>query len=362
MKNISTKRIIIGLSMLLTSAFAFSQNGLENVLVEKYYISDANDEAGSIGILPVGSVTYRIFVDMLPGYNFQMAYGSQSHTLLMNTTTSFFNNEDRGGITPTFTKAQAKNNTVMLDSWLSAGAACVGNFGILKAEDNGVANVVNGDGLLMNDDILAGIPLTTQDGLIAGTPGSFGILGIDSAIAVFDAISQFGNSFSTTNGAWYCLNGASGPDTSVNRVLIAQITTEGQFSFELNVQIGTPSGDIEKYVAKNPLGTEIQFDRLSYNSSLDTYVKPISQKENVFTIFPNPSNGISTLNINSLDNKFNNYYTIYDLLGNVIISKKIESASGKYNDKIDLTSKANGLYIITVSLNGVRSTCKLIKK
>jgi hypothetical protein len=362
MKNISTKRFILGLTLIFTSVLAYSQNGLENVLVERYYISDANDEAGSIGTLPIGSVTYRIFVDMLPGYNFQMAYGSQTHTLFMNTTTSFFNNEDRGSITPTYTKAQAKNNTVMLDSWLSAGAACVGNFGILKADDNGIANVVNGDGLLMNDNTFAGIPLTSQDGLIAGTPGSFGVLGIDSAVAVFDAISQFGNSFSTTNGAWYCLNGAIGPDTSINRVLIAQITTDGIFTFELNVQIGTPSGDLEKYVARNPLGSEIQFDRLSYNSELDTYVKPVSEKESLFTIFPNPSNGISTLNINSLDNKFNNYYTIYDLIGNIILSKKIESISGQYSEKIDLTSKANGFYILTVSLNGERSTCKLIKK
>src|SRR6185295_15896533 len=98
------------------------------------------------GTLPAGSVTYRIFADMLPGYKFQAAYGVPAHTLLMSTTTSFFNNEDRGATTPTYTKTQAKANSVMLDSWLSVGAACVSNFGILKSEDNvaaGGANVVN---------------------------------------------------------------------------------------------------------------------------------------------------------------------------------------------------------------------------
>ena len=361
MKNIFTKGFIFSLGMLLTSSFTYSQNGLENVIVERYYVSDANDAEGSIGVLPAGSVTYRVFVDMLQGYNFQMAYGSSSHTLSINTTSSFFNNEDRGGTNPTYTKTQAKNNTVMLDSWLSVGASCVGNFGILKAEDDGVANVVNADDLLLNNDPLAGIPLSVQDGLIAGSPGSFGTLGIDSEIAVFDATSQVGNSFSTTNGAWYCLSGAVGPDPLLNRVLIAQITTDGVLTFELNVQVGTPTGDIEKYVAKNPVGDEIQLDCLSFNSSIHTSIKPVLEKDNLLTIFPNPTHNIATININSVGENSNNYYTVYDLIGNIILKKKIESISGFYNGTIDVSSCANGLYIIAVSLDGTTLTRKLIK-
>jgi len=362
MKYIFTKKLIFVVGLAITSVFSYSQNGLENVLVEKYYVSDANDADGSIGTLPVGSITYRIFVDMLPGCKFQMAYGSPSHILKINTSTSFFNNEDRGGTNPTYTKAQAKNNTVMLDSWLSAGAACEGNLGILKAEDDGVANVVNADGLLVNDDPLAGIPLTDQDGLIAGSPGSFGTLGIDSAIAVFDATSQLGNSFSTTNGAWYCLNGAVGPDTSLNRVLIAQMTTDGIFSFELNVQIGTPTGEIEKYVANNPQGSEIQLNSLIYNSSVNPNVKPIVAKDRMFTVFPNPTTGKVTLSISSLNSNSDNSYTISDILGNVILTKKIKYSSGPYNEIIDMSSYKDGIYIMSVSLNGARATSKLIKK
>jgi hypothetical protein len=49
--------------------------------------------------------------------------------------------------------------------------------------------------------------------------------------------------------------------------LIAQITTDGDFSFELNIQIGTPYGGVENYVAKNPVGNEIMLPSLTYSVS-----------------------------------------------------------------------------------------------
>lgn len=297
MKKTFTKFILFG--FLLIGANAEAQNGLDSIIVEKYYISNAADSIGSIGYgnLSIGSVTYRIYVDMKPGYKFQMAYGNANHPLSISTSTSFFNNEDRGATTPTFTKVQAKNNTVMLDSWLSVGAACVGNFGVLKTVDDGVATVVNADGILLNADASAGIPISTQDGFLVGTPSSFGTIGIDSIIAVFDALSQFGNEFITTNGAWYCLSGAMGPDTNTNQLLIAQITTNGRLSFKLNIQLGTPSGGTEQFVADNPTAAEIQRNDLSYVSDSinnpGTIIKDVASNIEI-SIYPNPSNGVSS--------------------------------------------------------------------
>src|ERR1035437_321840 len=142
---------------------AQSTKGLEKVIVEKYYVSNAADANASAGKLPVGSVTWRVYVDMLPGYKFLTAFGDTKHSLSISTTTTFFNNEDRGSITPGFTKTNAKNNTVMLDSWLTAGAACAGNFGVLKSDDDGVATIVNADGVLQNADPSAGIPLRSEE-------------------------------------------------------------------------------------------------------------------------------------------------------------------------------------------------------
>jgi hypothetical protein len=372
MKTNTLKNIFLGLSLISICSFAKAQNGLENIIVERYYVSNAADSAVSVGILPVGSVTYRVYVDMLPGYKFQMAYGSPQHTLSITTTTSFFNNEDRGGTNPTYTKTQAKNNTVMLDSWLSAGAACAGNFGILKTEDDSVATVINSDGVLQNADTSAGIPLSFQDGLIAGTPGIFGTLGIDSVIAVFDATSQAGNSFTITNGGWFCLAGSVGPKED-NKVLIAQLTTNGQLSFKLNIQLGTPDGNIKKYVWDNPVDTsEMQLSCLTYfspvdTSTIDTTVTPPVNVQNskinkdLISIYPNPGNGIFFLNTTSESNNDNYSYVIYDITGNVVLTKGIESTSANHTERIDMSSFSNGIYFIEVSLKGVRTTSKLIK-
>ena len=131
---------MMGICLVIFSKYTSAVNGLEKVIVEKYYVSNSTDAVASVGILPVGSVTYRVFVDMLPGYKFEAIYGLANHELRIETSTAFFNNEDRGKKIPSYTKVGAKNNTVMLDTWLSIGAGCLGNYGVLKSEDNGVAS------------------------------------------------------------------------------------------------------------------------------------------------------------------------------------------------------------------------------
>ena len=263
------KKILLLLLVVITCAKSgFAQNGLEGIIVEKYYISNAADAAGSSGVLPVGSTTYRIYIDLLPGYTFQAAYGVAGHELRFQTTTSFFNNEDYGSTVPTFSKTNARNNTVMLDSWLSGGAGCAANFGILKSEDGvaGGTTVVNANGILANADPNAGIPLTTQDGFYNGTTSSVTVLGFTAAeLDVIDATSNVGNLISTTNASWAVLGGATGPIPATNKILIAQFTTDGTFSFKLNLQIGTPTpGVSQNFVAENPVGSEILFPGLIY--------------------------------------------------------------------------------------------------
>lgn len=304
------KKILLSI-LLLVNALIYAQNGLECIVVEKYYVSNANDTTVNDvgGVLPVGSVTYRLYADMLPGYTFQAAYGvdaaptgapgtisSGDHELRIQTSTLFFNNQDRGATSPVFTKLRCADNTVMLDSWLSVGAACVGNYGILKTADDGVANVANGDGVLQNNDAAAGIPLTVQDGLIAGTPGTVTLVGIEDSILVFDNQNDGTNGplFTTYNGSWACLGGCKGPDTVDNKVLIAQITTDGILTFELNIQIGTPSGGIQRFVARNPVGNEIMLPCLIDTLGLPTLPAPTVS-------ITSPSNG-ANYNVNDVVN------------------------------------------------------------
>ena len=380
MKRIFTKELIIGLGLMFIGAISNAQNGLERIVVEKYYVADANDTLGSssaaAGTLKFGSVTWRIYVDMKQGYRFVSAYGNATHPLSITSSTTFFNNEDRGAVYPTFTFNQAKNNTVMLDSWLSAGAGCAGYFGILKSNDNTTGTAVNADGLLKNNDQCAG-SITTKDGLIAGSPGGVSSIGIDAnTLNVFNATSQVSGSFIVNNGAWWCNSGvAVGPDTN-NMVLIAQVTTDGILEFHLNVQVSPiGSSNVDYYVYSNPTTvpntsqTEILMPSLNGvfkpDTCLDgssTFVENKKIEGSSFEVFPNPAQDAINIDITqSKQSTTNDSYTIYNVLGNVVLHKELGQIGNKYSERINISNLSNGFYFLEVNINGVKSTRKIIK-
>ena len=253
----------------LMSTKLMAQNGLERIIVEKYYISDENDaKVKEGGYLKPGSVTYRIWVDMLPGYSLQAVYGVTGHPLKLATSTYFFNNEIYGGTRANdVTRLKLDENTAMLDSWVSVGAGSDADFAIMKQEDS-YNSFTNKSGILKSQNPEAGIPLTKYDGLLAGTPQRVvSLFGIDTTelrmINNYTDTTAKGQEFITENGSWASFGGAYGTDSS-NKVLIAQLTTEGQLSFELNIQLGTPFGSIENYYARNPKGSELQIPDLIY--------------------------------------------------------------------------------------------------
>lgn len=253
--------------------------GLEGVIVEKYYITtqaDADayntwavDNLEKSGDLPVGATTYRVYLDLATGYSLTAAYGSSTHQLFFRTTT-FFWNSGGGGIFPSFTKTNFARNMLGIDSYLSIGAACNGNFGVLKSEDDGVAQPTNWTAnTFMGTDSDMGISPRTQDGLLSGAPQSVTLVGLDAITPVLDDGSANNSEMVVNNGAWSTLTvgGAFGP-TSSNRLLIGQFTTDGEFSFELNVQLGKPSqlGYSEQFVSRNATGQEQLFSQLIYPS------------------------------------------------------------------------------------------------
>jgi hypothetical protein len=357
------KKSLLIIASAILSISAFGQ-GLENIIVEKYYISDANDATVNDvgGVLPVGSVTYRVYVDMLPDYKMQAVFGIPGHELRIATTTLFFNNEDRGAISPTYTKNQAKNNTVMLDSWISVGAACAGNFGVLKSDDDGVANNTNNDGVLQNNNIDAGIPLTLQDGMVTGTPQTVTSLGIDAQLTMFDNINDGTNGpvFSTSDGSWAALSGATGPNPATNMVLIGQFTTDGVFSFELNIQLGTPSGGVERYVAINPIGSEIVFSGLTYTSDVPNSIKYQTQPTQLFSVYPNPANEVISIETSEMGNSLKRY-TIYNMRGQVVSVRTNSGFNSQNIEQLDIRELPKGVYIIELVADGKRSSQKFTK-
>ncbi|MFZ4708146.1 MAG: hypothetical protein ACOYMF_19235, partial [Bacteroidales bacterium] len=87
----------------------------------------------------------------------------------------------------------------------------------------------------------------------------------DVAAALVFGDGEFqGSTFTLTGGAWTCTTGASGAIALTNRVLLAQITTDGVLNFELNIQIGTPTGGTQKYVSGDPTGVELTIPSLTF--------------------------------------------------------------------------------------------------
>ena len=343
-----------------------AQNGLERVIVEKYYVSDANDKTvdGDGGVLPLNSVTYRVFVDMLPGYIFQAAYGTPEHELKIATSTTFFNNEDRGARFPTYSRSQAQNNTVMLDSWLSAGAALKDYAGVLKEMDNGENTIQNADNVLQNEDPEAGIPLTLQDGAILATAEPVTVVGFfDTDLTILDDVNDPDSpaSISTHDGAWSSLNGSRGPDTMENIVLIGQFTTDGVFEFELNLQIRNQQTlAVENYVARNPTGAEILFVDLIYNDSLVSSVTDAFVLNDKVSVYPNPTADNVTI---QLDDQIklsgtHNQYMLSSLDGSVVTNHQITNQL----TTLDMTHLVPGVYILSLELNdGSRFSTKIVR-
>ena len=254
---------------------SFAQSpGLKGLVVERYYVSDTLDSAVSLmPNLPPGSVTYRIFVDMEKGYRFQAVFGSDGHPMKIATTTSFYNHPVHGNnLGNLIYDATLPSSTVMLDSWISVGAASTVHVGTMKSDDDTVGNIANKKLALSNADSSAGIPLNKRDGLKRIRLGTemprVTALNIDSFLNELKNPTSIntGYSFVTENGSWACIGGSSNEAESGNRVLIGQFTTSGDFSFTLNLQLGKPGGGYEQYVADKPFGGQRTNPSLKFSS------------------------------------------------------------------------------------------------
>lgn len=248
----------------LILGYAHAQEAIKNVIVETYYISDANDATDTTGgKLEAGSKTYRIFIQLKPGCKLLSLYGDNNNALKISSTAPIFNNISDG---VTFAKDMnvryLKDNTVALDSWLTIGQttrkATKTYFGVLKPQDSdgSVIGGISNDGgsaevpggLLVNNDELAGIPLTTSDGmdtsvLVVSNWVHKGFIDIVSGedSTIFGSVKTGLEFFS--NDAYLANTGIQGIDPEINQILLAQITTKGELSFELNVQIYDPEAD-----------------------------------------------------------------------------------------------------------------------
>lgn len=369
-----------------TSILSQYNSAFEEIIVETYYIADENDAGDTDGgNLPEEAVTYRIFIDMKPGYLMGTIFGDQLHELRIETSTQFFNNEDRGEQTGNkINAARLDCNTVALDSWITIGAASSAHFGVLKSEDpdgsligglynDGGSESISG-GLLVNDDEHISIPLTTADGLIPGIPPEITTVGLD--LEVFGDQND-GPVLSASNGGWTVLGGYIGQNEE-NRVLIAQITTDGELYCKLNFSIYIPDSIrcakcticdnncpsfINYYAEIHPDDSaqleNSYFKYLFFERPELSFTLIPPQIDNTdaslfnghaVSIFPNPASDAVNIKISS-DLPGSASYSVFDVYGKRIIHKQLGVIFQSHLEHMDISALSPGVYFIRVKMN-----------
>jgi len=160
--NFISHAISLGICMLFLNSYTLKSQGLENIIVERYYVDGpaAND------------TTFRVFVDMAPGYKLLAVFGfddddpETGNSMSFTTSTGFYNDDfgvTFGGNLNTALFTPFPN--AALDTYLSFGAAASNQFGIPKADDTDGSDIVNDLTNLPPD----GISPSDVDGLLAGS-------------------------------------------------------------------------------------------------------------------------------------------------------------------------------------------------
>ncbi len=268
-------RTIVLFAFVLFARLA-SMAQVENVHIELYYITDEEDATDhSGGVIEPGYKTYRIFVDLAPGTLLTGIYGDDKHPLVFSSTSPFFNHSEDGvSYGKDLSRSRYANGTVPLDTYITLGQVsrsfAQGAFFAVPKErdqDGSIVGGVNNDGgsdgipggLLVNDVPDLGIPLPIADGMMIGNtlPTSWIDIGFKDLLTSEDT-TIFGsvNAKKDFVGSNVLLRnaGITGVDPQANEILVAQLTTNGEIAFELNLEAVVLIDGVltaVKYVARN---------------------------------------------------------------------------------------------------------------
>jgi hypothetical protein len=263
---------ILFIVMLATFVNINAQEGLKEVFVEKFYTLNKADlqKSNLTGVKDKGLVTYRIYVLLDSGYTLQAVYGAPSHVLYIKSTADFYNHPGIGSTFPNrIPDKSLKKNLSYLDSWLSVGACSEEFFAVpLRYQTSPLPVTIDWDkNFYMNEkgrdtkfSFREAPGMYYYDSLPVPT-----MYQIDEQLKALNMESN-SSEFVIENGAWACMGkGSAAPAKLPNAVLIAQITTAGKLSYQLNLQIGTPTGKSIRYVASKPNSEEFTHQSLTHN-------------------------------------------------------------------------------------------------
>ena len=370
-----------------TAPFLPDTNALEDIIVEKYYLSGPND----VSELPEGSITYRVYADLKPGYtvNNFTAFGVHPFSIRVTDGGEFYNNQF--GTTygtemnPAFFTVTAAAG---IDSWITIAAATSAHLGVLKSDDDTGESLLADDptGLLANTIGYCDPSLQDADGMITGSVSTLTQLGISSSLLSIFGNTNSSDEFLVEDGNIAILGGMSGP-TEENRVLLSQFTTiNGTLEFDLNIQIGIPEElqcnvipscnkstiwytysyndqDSEDNTNPNLNYVIYQSDKLSYTDDglpCNTVgIEEVQTLNSSFGVSPNPSEGPVRITFN--EELRNARYELYDTNGKLQRSANLTSANPGSQVQIDLSSLNQGIYILKVISENKFGTKRIVK-
>lgn len=243
------KRILLA-SLVFLGLAQLGTAQLTRVVVERS--NDGSTNLCGASAQPTGTITYRVYAEMQDADDFVSAIAALEgcHPLNISTTTDFYNSPIGGALGNNLNTALCGSFPEGgFDSFITIGQASTGDAGVTQAAfTNPVA------------------PLAPSFGDADGT------------------------SFEISDGTIYTLNGSSnglpvGPD---NRVFLGQFTTDGDFSFDINLQV-FDGGD----------GSQ----NLFYVSSgaLDCFYDPANPFPNMPTVLDGSEIGLIYDSVNDVD-------------------------------------------------------------
>jgi len=227
-------------TLFLLFGLGLSAQGLEGVLVERYH----EQPGAAPGAAPL--VTYRIYLDLEPGYALLSVYGEKDRNLFFRTSTRFFNDTLNGAGSGDLVDAEAlAEYPAAIDSWLA--------FGFASSAHKAVPLHLDPDGSIMEADRSKGIAaysssLSMRDGLVPA-PTVPEVMYLHITRSFLQDLS--GQLIETEVGAYGVLGHVKGA-TDENMVLIAQLTTDGELSYAINAGLRAPDGSIIKWIAYPP--------------------------------------------------------------------------------------------------------------
>lgn len=360
--------------------------GIDSLVIECYYQADANDNANEDGgPMGVGATTYRVYLDMKPGFTVKSVFGTDLNRLKISTTSVFFNNEDRGEELGTLIENnRLDENTVALDSWVTIGGASDEHMGVFKVNDTDGSLLLypNDEGLLANTppSELYEPSLDSLDGMVPNiTPPSISLSpGLDLEIFGDENLGgEFivgGEDYEGTGDTWFVGEGVMGVD-SLNQVLIGQFTTDGELSLELNVTTNDTTLDLGyKAVGVYDPEAQIPGEELiltdvpflaqelvvctPFNATGIAEYQPLNKH---LDVMPNPTTGATTVRLQHAELGASEIrYTLFDSQGRVIESGT-EAYSEGWNKDLDMEALPSGMYIFRLEADQALGLKRIFK-